>query len=72
MLHLLKDTQNFPSPWFNVVPSPEKLCKAVVAKNDQVNLQRTLNKEAGGASLTNFVTIVERWHDYWLTMIKRL
>ena len=52
---MLKDTQKFPSPWFNVVPSLEKLCWAVVARNDQANLQRTLNKEAGSASLTIFV-----------------
>ena len=46
-----------PSPlWFNVVASLEKLCQAVVIKNDQANLQQTLNKGAGGASLTIFVT----------------
>ena len=56
MLVLLKYTQNSNSPWFNAVPSLEELCQAVVARNDQVNLQPTLNKGAAGASLTIFVT----------------
>ena len=56
MLDLLKDTQNSPSSWFNVVPSLEKLYQAVLVRNDQVNLQPTMNKGAGGASLTIFVT----------------
>ena len=56
ILDLLKDTQNFPYPWFNVVPSLEKLCQAVVTMNDQRNLQPTLNKTARGASLTIFGT----------------
>ena len=56
MLDLLKDTQNSPSSWFNVVPSLEKLSQAVLVRNDQVNLQPTMNKGAGGASLTIFVT----------------
>ena len=56
VLDLLKDTQTSPSPWFNVVPRLEKLCHAVVVRNDQANLQSTLKKEAGGASLTIFVT----------------
>ena len=47
MLDLLKDTQN--------VPSLEKLCQEVVARNEQHNLQPTLNNDAGGASLTIFV-----------------
>ena len=57
MLDLLKDTQNSPFPlWLNVVPSLEKLCQAVVVRNDQANLQPTLNKGAGGVSLPIFVT----------------
>ena len=44
------------SSWFNVVPSLEKLCQAVVARNEQANLEPTLNNGAGGASLTIFVT----------------
>ena len=56
VLNLLKDTQNSPSPWFNIVPSLEKLCQAVEEKNDQADLQPTLNKGIGGASLTIFVT----------------
>ena len=55
MLDLLKVTQNPPSPSFNVVSSLEKLCEAVVARNEQAHLQLTLNKGAGGASLTIFV-----------------
>ena len=46
----------FPSSWFNVVPSLEKLYQAVLVRNDQVNLQPTLNKGAGDASLTIFLT----------------
>ena len=60
MLDLLKDTQKSPSPWFNVVPRLEKLCQAVVARNNQEKLQPTLNKEAGGASLTVFVKKIEK------------
>ena len=56
MLDLLKDAQKCLSPWFNVVPRLEKLCQAVVAKNNQEKLQPTLNKGAGGTSLTIFVT----------------
>ena len=52
----LKDTPNSPPLWFNVVPSPEKLCQAVVVINDQANLQPKLNKGAGDASVTIFVT----------------
>ena len=47
MFDLLEDSQN-PSPWFNVVPSLQKLCWAVEARDEQANLQPTLNKEAGG------------------------
>ena len=60
MLDLLKDTQKSPSPWFNVVPRLEKLCQAVVARNNQEKLQPTLNKEAGGTSLTVFVKKIEK------------
>ena len=46
-----------PSPWFNVVPNLKKLCQAVAARNDQGNLQPTLNRGwAGGVSFTIFVT----------------
>ena len=45
----------------NVVQSLEKLCQEVVARNEQVNLQSTLNKEASGTSLTIFVTHCEFW-----------
>ena len=58
----------FPSPWFNIVPSLEKLCQAVEEKNDQANLQPTLNKGAGGASLTIFVTdcrLIRRCRWWW-------
>ena len=56
MLDLLKDTQTSPFPWFDVVPSLEKLCLAVAARIDQANLEPMLNKGAGGASLTIFET----------------
>ena len=56
MLDLLKDTQNSPFPWFDVVPSLGKLCLAVAARIDQANLEPILNKGAGGASLTIFET----------------
>ena len=57
MLDLLKDTQNSPSPWFNVVPSLSKIFQAVVARNDQANLQPALNNGTGGKS------------HYWLYMV---
>ena len=43
MLELLKYTQISPSPSFNLLPSLEKVCQAVVASNDQKNLQPILN-----------------------------
>ena len=61
MLDLLKNTWNPHPPWLNVVQSLEKLCQEVVARNEQVNLQSTLNKEASGTSLTIFVTDCEFW-----------
>ena len=50
MLDWLKDTQRFPLPtdWMLY----QKLWQAVVPRNDQANLQPTLNKVARGASLT--------------------
>ena len=57
-LELLKDTQISPYPWFNVVSSLEKLCQAVVTRNDQANLQPTLNKGAGCASLKNSLWLI--------------
>ena len=56
MLDLLKDTQNSSSPLVNVVTSLEKLCQAVVVSNEQADLQATLSKETGDASLSIFVT----------------
>ena len=56
MLDLLKYTQNLPYTWFDIVPSTEKLCQAVVPRNDQANLQPTLNEGTGCVSLTIFVT----------------
>ena len=38
MKDLLKDT---PTSWFNVAPILEKLCHAVVVRNEQTNLQLT-------------------------------
>ena len=49
MFDMLKDTKNFLYPWL-------KLCQVVVARNEQTNLQPTLNKGTGDASLTIFVT----------------
>ena len=46
--------------WVSVAPSLAKLFQAVVGRNDQANFQSTLNKGAGGASLTIFAT------DCWL------
>ena len=57
MLDLLKDTQNSPSPLVQCFTKSGKVCQSVVARNEQANLQRRLNKRAGGASLTIFVTI---------------
>ena len=56
MLDLPKGTQGSPPPRFNFVPSLKKLLQAVVARNNQVNLQPTSNKRAGGVSLSIFVT----------------
>ena len=56
MLDFIKDTQNSPFPWFNALASLEKLCQAVVARNDLANLQPTLNKGDRGGSLTIFLT----------------
>ena len=47
MFDLLEDSQNH-SPWFNVVPSLQNLCWAVEARDEEANLQPTLNKETGG------------------------
>ena len=44
------------------MPSLEKLCQAVTARNDEANSQPTLNKGAGGASFTIFVTdCLQNW-----------
>ena len=56
MLDMLKNIQNSIFPLFNVVPILEQLCQAVVTKNEQENLQPTLNEGAGDAILTIFVT----------------
>ena len=34
MFDMLKDTQNSPSAWFNIVTKLEKLCQAVVTRNE--------------------------------------
>ena len=45
--------------------SLEKLCKAVVARNDQANLQPILNNEAWGASLIILVTdCLQNWNNF--------
>ena len=53
---MLRDTQNVPSFWLNIIPILEKLLQEVVTRNRQANLQPTLNKGPGGATLTNFAT----------------
>ena len=55
-LDLLKVTQNSPYPWLDIVPSLKKTCQAEEIRNEQTDLQPTLNKGGGGASLTIFVT----------------
>ena len=55
MLDLLEDTQNSLSP---LVQCCAKLFQAMVVRNDQANWQLTLNKKAGVASLTIFVTVL--------------
>ena len=62
-----KKPRIFPAPWFNVVLSLEKLCQAVVARNEHSNLQPTLNKDARGASLK--VLVNDCCYD--LTVIKK-
>ena len=52
----LKFTQKSTLPRFNVVTTLKKICQALLARIEQANLQRTLNKGAGDASLTIFVT----------------
>ena len=46
-----------PPPWHSIAPGLKKLCQAVLVRNEQANLQPTLNKGAGGASLTIFVRV---------------
>ena len=53
-----------PPSWFNVLPSLEKLCQAVVARNEQAILQPTLNKGARGPSLT--IVVTDCWFDFKL------
>ena len=43
-----------PSPWFNVVPSLEKLRQAVVTRNEKAKWQPTLNKGGRGCESHNF------------------
>ena len=52
----------FPTPWFNVAPSWAKLCQAVVAKNDQANLQQTLKKGQGVQASLVLWLIVDKMH----------
>ena len=42
---MLKDIQNLPSPWFNVLPGLGKLCQTVAARNEQAELQPTRYRE---------------------------
>ena len=42
---MLKDIQNLPSTWFNVLPGLWKLCQTVAARNEQAELQPTRYRE---------------------------
>ena len=53
---LLKDTEDCACPLTKCLPILKKLFKTVQARNEQANLQPTLNKEGDVASLTIFVT----------------
>ena len=53
---LLKGTQDCACPLTKCLPIPKKLFKTVQARNEQANLQPTLNKEGDVASLTIYVT----------------
>ena len=46
-----------PSPWLNVVPRLKNLGRAVLARNEQANLQRTLNKTQG-VRLSQFLSLI--------------
>ena len=50
---LLKDTQDCAFPLTKCLPIHKKLLKTVQARNEQANLQPTLNKEGHVASLQN-------------------
>ena len=56
IFYLIKDTQDCECPLTKCLPILKKLFKTVKARNEQVNLQPTLNKEGEVASLTIFVT----------------
>ena len=56
MLDLLKIPIISPLPRTMLSQVCKKPCQAMVARNDQTNSQTTLNKGAGGATLTIFVT----------------
>ena len=53
---LLKDTQDCACPLTKCLSIPKKLFKTVQARNEQANLQPTLNKEGDVASLTIYIT----------------
>ena len=53
---LLKDTQDCACPLTKCLPIPKIFFKTVQARNEQGNLQRTLNKEGDVASLTIYIT----------------
>ena len=54
MFDLLKHTQNCPNPLIQVVSSLRKLSKAVLAREEQGNLQPTLNKRGGIKTVMSF------------------
>ena len=53
---LLKGTKDYACPLTKCLPIPKKFFKTVQARNEQANLQPTLNKEGDVGSLTIFVS----------------
>ena len=52
---LLKDTQDCACPLTKCLSIPKKLFKTVQARNEQANLQPTLNKEGDVVSLITYI-----------------
>ena len=65
MFDMLKDTQNSPSLWFNVVLSLKK------ARNEQANLQLSLREGAEAASPKFLSLIVSKLKKTWKGLFQR-